>query len=72
MGGPALTVTLTLIFFKKVLGGPVEQWVGLLNSGWAWVRQAHNAVPAVHASILLMNTDWSGTDLRLITTREPS
>ena len=27
---------------------------------------------AVHASILLMNADWSGTDLRLITTRDPS
>ena len=25
---------------------------------------------AVHASILLMNADWSGTDLRLITTRD--
>ena len=25
---------------------------------------------AIHASILLMNADWSGTDLRLITTRE--
>ena len=27
---------------------------------------------AVHASILLMNADWSGTDLRLITTWDPS
>ena len=27
---------------------------------------------AVHASILLMNADWSGTDLRLITTRDSS
>ena len=27
---------------------------------------------AVHASIMLMNADWSGTDLRLITTRDPS
>ena len=25
---------------------------------------------AVHASILLMNADWSGMDLRLITTRD--
>ena len=27
---------------------------------------------AVHASILLMNADWSGTDLRLITTGDPA
>ena len=27
---------------------------------------------AVHTSILLMNADWSGTDLRLITTRDSS
>ena len=26
----------------------------------------------VHASILLLNADWPGTDLRLITTRDPS
>ena len=26
---------------------------------------------AVHASILLMNADWSGTDLRLIFYRRP-
>ena len=26
---------------------------------------------AIHASILLMNADWSGTDLRLTTTRDP-
>ena len=27
---------------------------------------------AIHASILLMNAEWSGMDLRLITTRDPS
>ena len=27
---------------------------------------------SVHASILLMNADWSGTDLRLIMTRDPA
>ena len=27
---------------------------------------------AVHASILLMIADWSGTDLRMITTRYPT